>query len=198
MIYSDDLWNANTAAVVCRMLGYEGDAEPTQRNYISDANFIMDNVVCSGHETDLAQCQHDTTHDCGRYEAAGVVCHDSYSTSLDYDVTLAGERPGEGAVLINGRPVCDDLWDDDNANVVCRQLGYTGGSALQRLDLNSLGITGNFILDNVQCSGYETDIMECSANPMYDHDCSRSEGAGVKCERIGIYKYTPDTSIFDI
>ena len=47
---------------------------------------------------------------------------------MDGDVRLTGHPSGTmGAVEIcndaDWRPVCDDLWDTDDAIVVCRQLG---------------------------------------------------------------------------
>ena len=33
-----------------------------------------------------------------------------------------GSNPNEGNLFINGKPVCDDLWDMNDASVACRML----------------------------------------------------------------------------
>lgn len=39
-------------------------------------NFLLDEVACTGREMSVTQCKHNgwRNHDCGNYEAAGVVC----------------------------------------------------------------------------------------------------------------------------
>ena len=44
--------------------------------------------------------------------------------------------------------VCDDLWDDADAKVVCRQLGLTGGKARRRM---KIGASGAIWMASVQC-----------------------------------------------
>ena len=75
--------------------------------------------------------------------------------------------------------VCDDRWDDDDARVVCRQLGYTGGIA-ETDHLYGQG-SGRIWLDNVECTGREVFLIDCTANPMGAHNCGHYEDAGVSC-----------------
>ena len=75
--------------------------------------------------------------------------------------------------------VCDDLWDDNDATVICRQLGYSRGSA-KGLAYFGKG-SGLILLDNVNCNGGESSIFDCAQNIMGDHDCEHPEDAGVTC-----------------
>lgn len=84
--------------------------------------------------------------------------------------------------------VCDDLWDINDARVVCRQLGYTD---LSQVAITVLGNvpdgTGQIWLDNVRCTGNELRLTDCPANPFGSHNCIHSEDAGVICAQRKYY-----------
>ena len=105
----DDLWSGYNAAVACRMLGFSG-GQPLQGSYFTSAgdNFVMDDVVCSGSELSLTDCQFSSAHNCHEWEAAGVKCRrsDEFGRPLATNVGLMGGLSSEqGNVLVNGRPI---------------------------------------------------------------------------------------------
>ena len=105
-------------------------------------------------------------------------------------VLMNGRTKYEGRIEVNyqGRrgTVCDDYWDDDNAQVICRMLGFSGGAAFlggcRTANCHSFGAgTGEILLDDVHCSGSEQSIFDCRHRGIGVHDCKHSEDAGVRC-----------------
>lgn len=94
----------------------------------------------------------------------------------------SGSHIGRIEVLINGTwgTVCDDLWDLEDASVVCQQLGYPGAREAYRASAFGEGHDPIW-LDNVQCVGNESSIDECIHNPFGDNNCGHNEDAGVEC-----------------
>ncbi len=56
---------------------------------------------------------------------------------------------------------------------------YVGVTALTSGFTNGAGVIW---LDNVQCRGTETRLIDCPANPLGSHNCVHSEDAGVRCQ----------------
>ena len=82
--------------------------------------------MCDGTETSLLECGFQKKDNCGKNEGAGVICSGSRrDTESDTKIELrGGSNRKEGNVFINGKPVCDDMWDKKDATVACRMLGW--------------------------------------------------------------------------
>ncbi len=89
---------------------------------------------------------------------------------------------GRVEVLYNGSwgTVCDNGWDLTDAAVVCRDMGC--GNVIEAKSVAYFGQgSGQIWMDNVQCAGTETSLMNCRTNGWGTHICVHSEDAGVIC-----------------
>ena len=59
-----------------RELGYDGASQHTIRSYFGEVSdeFGMDEVQCTGNETSILDCPHQTSDNCGGSEGLGVIC----------------------------------------------------------------------------------------------------------------------------
>ena len=106
--------------------------------------------------------------------------------------------------------VCDDYWDNTDATVVCKQLGYafTGSKNVYDVSVNMFfnfyiyiylcvlaggraysnahfGTgSGPIFLDDVQCTSSASQLLECYSRPILTHNCLHSADAGIACEGI--------------
>ena len=77
--------------------------------------------------------------------------------------------------------MCDDSWDLNDAQVVCRQL--VCGRALSAPPEAHFGQGSDpILLDEVRCTGNESELALCPHDGVGRHDCSHSEDAGVVCD----------------
>ena len=80
--------------------------------------------------------------------------------------------------------VCDDGWDDTDAGVVCRQLGF----GLLGTVIGSAGFgqgSGSILIDGISCTGSESTIASCGHLGLnVTRSCSHAEDAGVRCSEL--------------
>lgn len=81
--------------------------------------------------------------------------------------------------------VCDDYWDNVDAMVVCRQLGYSTDGAIARYSAYYGMGSGYISLDNVKCYGNEENLKSCPSSSM-PSNCKHTEDAGVECGKLNI------------
>ena len=115
-------------------------------------------------------------------------CH-SYLYILcltDVTVRLAGGstyNEGRVEVYYNNQwgTVCDDGWDDTDAGVVCRQLGFGYSGTVYSNAYFGQG-SGSIWLDSVTCTGNESTLASCGHLGVgITRSCSHYEDAGVRC-----------------
>ena len=77
-------------------------------------------------------------------------------------VCLSQEDRGVVLVFYGGahQPVCDDSWDQVDADVACRQAGFMRGALTATTGNDTQGLT--YIMDKVGCTGGEKDLLRCA------------------------------------
>ena len=79
--------------------------------------------------------------------------------------------------------VCDDGWDLSDARVVCRQLGFPDAT------LSSTGSSfgegnGSIWMDDVECSGDEARLEDCTFSGWGVNNCDHTKDSGVICSKM--------------
>nr|XP_014353051.1 PREDICTED: deleted in malignant brain tumors 1 protein-like [Latimeria chalumnae] len=178
-----DGWDTNNAEVVCRQLDCgSAVSAPLTAHFGSGTGPVWVDVIdCKGDEASLLQCQSKPWGHgrCDHSKDAGVVCSEKMPLRL-----VDGDKPCSGRVEIlhNGRwgSVCDGLWDLQDADVVCKELGC--GIAISAPGRAHFGEgSGEIWKDDVECDGSESRLVECPSRPWGQHNCTHRDDAGVVC-----------------
>ena len=76
--------------------------------------------------------------------------------------------------------VCDNGWDLNDAQVVCRELDFGPAIAARKQAYYGQG-RGQWWIEDLNCTGTELTIMDCSHRWIFE-GCNHSQDAGVKCD----------------
>ncbi|XP_064604274.1 scavenger receptor cysteine-rich domain superfamily protein-like isoform X1 [Liolophura sinensis] len=176
-------WGDREATVVCRQLGFCNGTAIGNNPFASANGPVFYAIMgCQGNESNLMFCPLGANPGCPHRMDAAVECN----------VETPCMRLVNGPTALSGRlevmldetwgSVCDDSWDNNDARVVCRQLGYCGGLATIQQYFGSGSIHQPIHLDDVMCSGEEASLFQCPLETSVgQHNCEKSEDAGVFC-----------------
>ena len=196
-------WDNIDASVVCRQLGIGTSGKKLcyrQCHYVKKGSgpVLLVNVECSEDSHTLSDCGHpgvgqkdycshddDTKIRCFGKLQLYMICVSPLSITALLGNSLkivngTSEKEGRVEIYWKGRwsTICDNGWDDNDAVVLCKQLGYSGGSARGGAYFGQG--TGPILLNNVNCSGNESNIFGCD-NRYRTNNCDHHQDAGVVC-----------------
>ncbi|KAH0626618.1 hypothetical protein JD844_001702 [Phrynosoma platyrhinos] len=175
----DDDWDLDDARVVCQYLGCgTAISAPRGSRFGQGAGPIwLDSLNCTGTETAISKCPAKPwgEHDCTHTEDASVVCAELR--------LMGGPSRCSGRVEVYHNQqwgtICDNNWDLNDAQVVCRELDC--GTATNAFGGSRFGQGSNIWLDQVNCTGKEAFLSECQKRPWGEHSCNHNREASVEC-----------------
>lgn len=170
----DDNFDADDGWVACREFGLEYHSHRSSLRG-PDADYWLDDLACDGSETNLAECPARPLgeHNCNTHDWIGLRCTDSGTTGnlRIRDGLLEFQHRDEW------RGVCDDGFGEAEARVACRHMGLNYVSHSARAD----GPSEAFWLDELDCNGLESSILDCLTRNYGEENCGSSEWVSLRC-----------------
>uniref|UniRef100_A0A1X7VPG7 Deleted in malignant brain tumors 1 protein n=1 Tax=Amphimedon queenslandica TaxID=400682 RepID=A0A1X7VPG7_AMPQE len=188
-------WSTSDANVVCKQLGHQSKGAIALHNsyFGNDQDpHIISYLYCSGSESSLLGCSKDfiaAAISCSDETVAGAICIaiDECSNGAVRLVNQHTDATNAGRVELcvenTWTTLCDQSWDIEDAQVVCRQLGFSIYGTLPEYNCYtesdlSFGIT------DLNCTGNEDHLLNCSHSNAALHNCQSHSDASVVCQRI--------------
>ena len=128
----------------------------------------LDDLQCNGLESNILNCTSERIHNCDHFQDVGVMCLPGKKNIILYVLTpspysyhqidcspgefrlIGGTGPHEGRVEVCYRgqwsTICDEGWEDRDAEVVCSQIGFRASGTFLCKELNSCAGVSNALL----------------------------------------------------
>uniref|UniRef100_A0A8C1XSG8 SRCR domain-containing protein n=1 Tax=Cyprinus carpio TaxID=7962 RepID=A0A8C1XSG8_CYPCA len=173
-----DGWDLADAAVVCRELDYA----LANAHLMGAAHFgpgletiWMNYVVCTGSESTLKNC--------GSYGKVGQGCGPYGDAGPELKGLVGGSRCSGRLEILHNQTwmsVCDAVFDQQDAEVVCRELDC--GAPVQVLGAAAFGKgDAQMWTQEIQCRGNESQIHLCPTLPSHENNCLHDNDVGLMC-----------------
>ncbi|XP_052086344.1 deleted in malignant brain tumors 1 protein-like isoform X15 [Mytilus californianus] len=180
-------WNFDNvdAAVACRQMGYcSGIKIPSSHVQDGEGTIWLNRLACTGSESKLLNCTYNAdTSGCRHNYDVGVHCFLSCQTEDEGDLRFNSSfAVNKGRLEINYAgewgTVCDWNFDNVDAAVACRQMGYCSGIKIPSSHVQDG--EGTIWLNRLACTGSESKLLNCTYNADTS-GCRHNYDVGVHC-----------------
>ncbi|XP_030253884.1 deleted in malignant brain tumors 1 protein-like isoform X2 [Sparus aurata] len=170
-------WDQKATSVICRRLDC-GSAVSTEKKMDSSEESVWwINSSCVQSNSTLRDCV--TTKEESSTNSLEVTCSDSIRL-----VNGNSLCSGRLEVKSNQRwsSVCEDDFDQQDAEVVCRELGCGAPSVLQGALYGE--VEAPMWTKEFQCGGHESALLDCRTSGSDRNTCSPGEAVGLTCSDL--------------
>merc|ERR1712136_414370 len=150
-----------------------GQKQTRERTCRYDHRYKNVRIKCYGRTKDAQNCQKEHRETCIDLDkdSCGNVYQPSFSSKQKYckgenkcfckgDLCLISGNCSSGNLLVGGKPICKHGWDQADADVACRQLGFSNAKP-PIFPSRFVLMSTKFAMSHVNCTGNERTIQQC-------------------------------------
>ncbi|XP_052793656.1 neurotrypsin-like [Mya arenaria] len=157
----DDL----AAQAVCRSLGFTyGKSICCSAFGRMEYSIVYSNINCTGIESSILECDYVKYFaNCTSEHYASVACSNSPENE-EFELKIHQSGKVTTRHFDNSGFICANGFDDTEATVICKEMGYKGGSAYfhsRHTKYSTVPLLGVPWLANIACEGTEKYLGEC-------------------------------------